>query len=129
VSDALSDISDIYDTHAPRVYRYIYHRLGDRSLAEDLTGEVFVRFLGVTATPDNVLAFLYRIAHNLIVDYLRHNQPACVLSDDVPADQTDPAHLTELEMERARLRHLIARLTPDQQQVVILKFLEGAVLG
>ncbi len=125
MSDALSELSDIYDTHAPRVYRYIYHRLGDRSLAEDLTGEVFVRFLNVTAAPDNVGAFLYRIAHNLIVDYLRHNQPARVVSDDVPVDQADPARLAELEMERARLRRLIARLTPDQQQVIVLKFLEG----
>ncbi len=125
MSDALSELADIYDTHAPRVYRYIYHRLGDRSLAEDLTGEVFVRFLNVTTTPDNVGAFLYRIAHNLIVDYLRRNQPARVISDNVPVDQADPARLAELEMERARLRRLIARLTPDQQQVIVLKFLEG----
>ena len=125
MSDALSDLGEIYDTHAPRVFRYIYHRLGDRALAEDLTSEVFVRYLHARTTPDTLIAFLYRIAHNLVVDYLRRNPPAQSIGDHVLVDQADPAHLAELEMERAQLRRAIVRLTPDQQQVIVLKFLEG----
>ena len=123
MGDALSEFGKIYDTHAPRLFRYIYHRLGDQAVAEDLTSEVFVRFLDARATPDNLAAFLFRIAHNLVVDYLRRKRPA-PLFDTIPATQGDPARLAEIEMERARLRRTIARLAPDQQQVIVLKFLE-----
>jgi RNA polymerase sigma-70 factor (ECF subfamily) len=124
VGDALSELGGIYDTHAPRIFRYIYHRLGEQAVAEDLTSEVFVRFLRARTTPDNLAAFLFRIAHNLIVDYLRRNRPV-PLSEDVLTEQDDPARLAETKIERARLRRTIARLAPDQQQVIVLKFLEG----
>ncbi len=125
MSDALSKLSEIYDAYAPRIFRYIYHRLGDQSLAEDLTSEVFVRFLHARVSPDNLAAFLYRIAHNLIVDHLRQHSPAQSLNEDIPSDRGDPAQLAEVETERVRLRRAINRLTPEQQQVIILKFLEG----
>ncbi len=120
-----SHLSEIYDLNAPRVYRYVYHRLGDGRVAEDLTSEVFVRFLRAGANPDNVTAFLYRMAHNLIVDYYRRHQPTVPLDDDIPSDSADPAHLAELEMERYWLRRALQRLTPDQQQAVVLRYLEG----
>jgi len=58
------------------------------------------------------------------VDYLRRNRPV-PLSEDVLTEQDDPARLAETKIERARLRRTIARLAPDQQQVIVLKFLEG----
>ena len=124
MGDALSALGELYDAYAPRIFRYIYHRLGDQSLAEDLTSEVFVRFLHAQAAPDNAVAFLYRIAHNLIVDYLRHRR-SIELPVDLASDRDDPAFLAELEMERVQLRRAITRLTPEQQQVIVLKFLEG----
>jgi RNA polymerase sigma-70 factor (ECF subfamily) len=125
VGDALSELSRIYDTQAPRIFRYIYHRLGSRPLAEDLTSEVFVRFIRSGTTPDNLTAFLYRIAHNLVVDYLRRNPNLLSLDDATVADRADPSDFAELEMEKAALRRAITRLTPEQQQVVVLKFIEG----
>jgi RNA polymerase sigma-70 factor (ECF subfamily) len=125
VSDALSELGGVYDTYAPKIFRYIYHRLGDQSLAEDLTSEVFVRFLNARVAPNNLAAFLYRIAHNLIVDYLRQHPPALSLDEDVPSDGGDPAQLAEIEMERVRLRRALHRLASEQQQVIVLKFLEG----
>ncbi len=125
MGDALSKLGGIYDTHAPRIYRYIYHRLGNRALAEDLTSEVFVRFLRSGASPDNVAAFLYRIAHNLVVDYWRRNPTVLSLDETVLSDQADPTDFAELEVEKVALRRAIARLTPEQQQVIVLKFVEG----
>jgi RNA polymerase sigma-70 factor (ECF subfamily) len=125
VSARLDDLERLYDTNAPRIFRYIYHRLGDQQLAEDLTSEAFVRFLHARVSPDNPTAFLYRIAHNLIVDYAREHQPIALPEDIACRDRDDPAQAAELELERVRLRRAIARLTPDQQQVIVLKFLEG----
>lgn len=122
---ALPNPGEIYDANAPRIYRYIYHRLGNRVLAQDLTSEVFVRFLYSRTTPDNLTAFLYRIAHNLIVDYLRRNPATEPLDENLAAEHGDPAHSAELEAERLRVRRALKRLTPEQEQVVVLKYLEG----
>ncbi|MCL4395239.1 MAG: sigma-70 family RNA polymerase sigma factor [Chloroflexi bacterium] len=125
MSARLADLERLYDANAARIFRYVYHRLGDQQLAQDLTSEAFVRFLHAKATPDNPTAFLYRIAHNLIVDYAREHRPVALPVDLVCRDGDDPVAAAELELERVRLRRAIARLTPDQQQVIVLKFLEG----
>ena len=120
------DIGEVYDQCAPRIYRYIYHRLGHKALAEDLTGEVFVRFLRARVAPDNLMGYLYRTAHNLIVDYLRQNPSALAAIDEHMAAEGDgPDRLAEREDERMRLRRAISRLSPDQQQVIVLRYLEG----
>jgi RNA polymerase sigma-70 factor (ECF subfamily) len=125
VGDALSELGRIYDSFAPKIYRYIFHRTGDRELAQDLTSEVFVRFLHARVEPANLNAFLYRIAHNLVADYFRRNLRSDELVEDVASELGDPVRFAELEMERSRLRRALKRLTPEQQQVVVLKFLEG----
>lgn len=125
MGDELQDLREIYDSNAPRIFRYVYHRLGNQDLAEDLTSEVFVRFLHARVSPDNVTAFLYRMAHNLIVDHLRRHRPVLQLDDRIPAERGDPLRLAEIEMERTRIRRALARLTPEQEQVIVLKFLEG----
>src|SRR5512147_1858009 len=90
----------LYDRHRESIFRYLWVRLDDRQLAEDLTGDVFMRMLD--ALPRYQLqglpfrAWLYRIAHNLLVDYFRKmdHRPAVPLevveeqqADDDP-DQT-----------------------------------------
>ncbi len=122
---ALRELAEIYDNHALRIFQYIYHRLGDQSLAEDLTSEVFIRFLRSRSAPNNVSAFLYRVAHNLIVDYLRTHHATLLLDDQIAEEQNDPIQLAEMEDERRQLRRAILRLAPAQQQVIVLKFLEG----
>lgn len=119
------DVAALYDRYAPELYRYIYQRLGAKAIAEDLTAEVFVRVLGMTRAPDDWRAYLYRIAHNLVVDYFRKHprvleEPHEFLVDD----HNDPVERAELAEEQRRLRKAIARLTPDQQQVVVLKFVQ-----
>lgn len=125
MADARRELAEMYDTHAPRIFRYIYHRLGDQAVAEDLTSEVFVRFLHARVAPENLAAFLFRVAHNLVVDYLRGHRATQLLDENLAAEQSDPAHLVEEGMKRARLRRAIAHLTAEQQQVIVLKFLEG----
>jgi RNA polymerase sigma-70 factor (ECF subfamily) len=59
------------------------------------------------------------------VDYLRGHRATQLLDENLAAEQSDPAHLVEGDMKRAQLRRAIARLTAEQQQVIVLKFLEG----
>lgn len=119
------DVSALYDRYAPELYRYIYHRLGAKHLAEDLTAEVFVRVLKLKRAPDEWRAYLYRIAHNLVIDSLRKHPHILEQADETIADdRNDPVERAEISDEQRRLRQAIARLTPEQQQVVVLKFIE-----
>ncbi len=119
------DVSALYDRFAPELYRYIYHRLGAKAVAEDLTAEVFVRVMQGERAPDDWRAYLYRVAHNLVIDSVR-KYPHILehVDESVPDERNDPHAQAELAEEARRLRKAIARLSPDQQQVVVLKFLE-----
>ncbi len=120
----------IYDLYSSRIYAYLYRRLGDRSLAEDLTGEVFLRMLEASRSAHfartSLTGWLYRIAHNLVVDHFRRSG-----SEEVALDETSPAvnSLAALSTEQAEtqayLRAAIGTLTEDQQQVITLRFGEG----
>lgn len=131
------DLAALYDRFAPELYRYIYHRLGAKTLAEDLTAEVFVRVLNSPRAPNDWRAYLYRIAHNLVIDSLRKNPHVLEHAGEWIVDaQNDPVERAETADEQRRLRKAIARLTPDQQQVIVLKFVEemsnaqvGRILG
>jgi RNA polymerase sigma-70 factor (ECF subfamily) len=121
-------LGELYDRYAPKMYSYIYRRVGDAMLAEDLTGELFVRVLrsirGDKAWSSSFSAWLYRIAHNLVVDHYRRRPP----EPDDPLDESlegmgdDPVAAVEGAARGERLRAAIRRLTPDQQQVLALRY-------
>jgi len=99
-------------------------------MAEDCVAETFSRFLNAIkhgSGPRQYLrAYLYRVSHNWIVDYFRR-QPfsPLPLEPDAPlVAEDDPAGSAAKNMENAALRKALARLTPDQRQVIVLKFLE-----
>lgn len=124
-------LGELYDRYAPRIYAYVYRRVGDACLAEDLTGDVFVRVMQAIQAQHfwhtSFKAWLYRIAHNLVVDHYRRRPPAPELELDerrVAAEDT-PASIVAQRLSRGRVRAAIGRLTPDQQQVLALRFGEG----
>lgn len=123
-------LARIYDTYSPGLYRYAMRLLGDHSLAEDCVAETFSRFLQALRAkrgPDSFLqAYLYRMAHNWIVDQYRRNpiQPM-ELTEEHRDEYADPEKDAGLHLRQERLRMAIKKLTPDQQQVIALKYLEG----
>jgi RNA polymerase sigma-70 factor (ECF subfamily) len=124
-SNLPTEIAALYDRYAPDLYRYIYHRLGAKTLAEDLTAEVFVRVLRLKRAPDDWRAYLYRIAHNLVIDYTRRNPGVWTdAREGIAEERADLFERASVEDERRTLRRAIARLSPDQQQVILLKFVE-----
>jgi RNA polymerase sigma-70 factor (ECF subfamily) len=122
----------LYDQYNDRIYNYIYHRVGQADLTEDLTGQVFMRMLEAVQSGrpwrTSFSGWLYRIAHNLVIDYYRRRQRATVveLEDAVPVQAVDgdPVASTELLIDRQRLRAALATLTEEQAQVITLRFLE-----
>ncbi len=124
-------LGELYDRYAPRIYAYIYRRVGDAHLAEDLTGDVFVRVIQAVQAErlwhTSFQAWLYRIAHNLVVDYYRRRPPVTELELDeqLVTAEDDPASAVAERLSQRSLRAAVSRLTSDQQQVLVLRFGEG----
>ena len=124
-------LGELYAHYAPRIYAYIYRRIGDAHLAEDLTGDVFVRVIQAIRSErfwhTSFQAWLYRIAHNLVADHYRRQPPVAELELDerMAADADDPASAVAERLSHQRLRAAIRCLTLGQQQVLALRFGEG----
>ncbi|TRZ51621.1 sigma-70 family RNA polymerase sigma factor [bacterium] len=123
-------LAQIYDTYSPGLYRYAMRLLGDQNLAEDCVAETFSRFLQALQTkrgPDSYLqAYLYRMAHNWIVDHYRREPMQPVeLTEEHRDENADPEKDAGQHLRQERLRMAIKKITPEQQQVIALKYLEG----
>lgn len=121
----------IYDRYSPALYAYAMRLLGDECLAEDCVAETFARFLKALQAgrgPDEYLqAYLYRIAHNWIVDVYHHQPPPPFELDENirEDDEILPEKQLSLRMEQERVRGALRMLTPDQRQVIVLRYIEG----
>ena len=127
-------IATIYDRYFPDVYRYVFYRLGNESLAEDIASDVFVRLLEAVKAKrgpkTNLKGWLLSTASNVIADHLRHvyRRPTEVLSEAMPdlgsslTDEVDRRHQAD------SVRQAYAQLTPEQQNVLALRFGDGCSL-
>ncbi len=125
-------LATLYDQFADKIYSYIYHRVGRADLAEDLTGQVFMRMLEAIRTGNawrsSFSGWLYRIAHNLVIDHYRRKGRATIidLEDAAPvhSQHGDPVQAAEAMMDKQRLQTALGALTEEQAQVITLRFLE-----
>lgn len=132
-------VVEVYDRYADRLYAYFYKRSGQRELAEDLTSTVFVRFLKALPTLEwrglPLEAWLFRTASNALIDHWRKigthfevypdSNEEGEMGWDPPSNDPGPAVHAELEIESERLRAIIARLPPRDQEVLDLRFFAG----
>jgi RNA polymerase sigma-70 factor (ECF subfamily) len=123
--------AELYDQYQPAIYRYIFYRVDDTATAEDLTADVFVRLVEridrFTYRGRPLLAWLYTIARNLVMDHHRRSGRSVPLSLDTPhvADMPDPEETAEDALAQQRLAAALSCITKDQREVIILKFIEG----
>ncbi|MFO7773104.1 MAG: sigma-70 family RNA polymerase sigma factor [Dehalococcoidia bacterium] len=121
----------LYDMHVDRVYGHIYYRVGNEADAQDLTQQVFIKAWQAidryrkTATP--FIAWLMTISHNLVIDFYRTRKDRAYLEAEVLASDSglSPERAAEANLEQQRVRRAILQLRGDEQQVVILRFMEG----
>jgi len=126
--DRENRLAGLYDEYFDRIARYIYVRIGDRNEAEDLAGEVFVKALESLKSYKErgipMQAWLFRIAHNLVVDHLRKaRRLKTVPIDTVQIEaREDPVATAEKSIEVERVNKAMQKLTPEQREVVRLRF-------
>jgi RNA polymerase sigma-70 factor (ECF subfamily) len=122
-------ITDLYRCYVDVVYRYVWMRVRDDMIAEDLTSQVFLKALEGLPTYEPsgspFMAWLYRIAHARIVDHWRRLERRLEVppDDTLPAPGPHPQELLDKEADWGTAIALIAQLTDDQQDVLILRFI------
>lgn len=123
-------LAEIYDEYSVKIYNYIYHRTGDRPLAEDLTADVFLRALEAIQSDKgwttSLQGWLYRIAHNLVVDHYRRQskREGPPLNERIAATDDRSVQIAERILAGRKVRSALQYLTEEQQQVIVLKFAE-----
>jgi RNA polymerase sigma-70 factor (ECF subfamily) len=126
-----SAITEIYERYYQGIYNYIYYRVSDDALAEDLAAEVFLKAMeaieSFTFRGIPLSAWLYRIANNLVIDHFRRQprQPNMPLEETQVAANENPGEVLEQGLTRQSLQRALSELTDEQQQVVLLKFVDG----
>ena len=128
-------IGALYDQHHQALFRYIWSRVGERQTAEELTGDVFMRMLAALpryrASVAPFRAWLFRIAHNLLVDHYRKEGGRVALplqSAEGVSDEGDPAFLVERKLTLERAHQALAVVDEPQRSVIALRFLSGLSL-
>ena len=127
----------LYDEYVDQIFRYIYYKVGNFTEAQDLTGQTFLKaFENLQSYELRDVAFsswLYRIAHNLVVDYFRRESKR----ENVPIEEQPPAVSTRgnpvetviADMESERLYGAMQKLTHNQREVLVLKFIDNLSNG
>ncbi len=120
---------DLYLACLPAVYRYVQFRVGDGNLAQDLTELTFLRAWEARGryrpgtTP--ILGWLYRIAHNAVIDHYRTARVSSPLDPGLPDSEADVTAAAEEHEERRRLTRLLARLDATDRDVLMMRFVMG----
>lgn len=122
----------LYLRHHEAIYRYVYFRVGNVTDAEDLTGDVFFKAWEALGRyrPGQYpfTSWLYRIAHNLTIDYHRKRPPASLADAEFRGElvtSITTEDVVERREELLAVASAIRRLDGEEQQVVILRFIEG----
>ena len=131
MSDKRKLFSRIYDKHIDKIYRFVLIKVNSREIAEDLTSEAFSRtwvtFKEKGEEIENIQAFLYKTAKNLVIDHYRKKGKFQVVSANNPAI-VDPRQDLEksaiLNSDIEFIRKALSSLKEDYQNAVIWYYLD-----
>ncbi|MBA7523412.1 ECF RNA polymerase sigma factor SigW [subsurface metagenome] len=119
--------AQLYEEHFDKIYRYVTFKIGNKTEAEDMTQQVFLNALQSISSfkwkgiPFS--AWLFRIAHNQVVDYLRSKKRTTVpLDESLVSNDNNPQLLTEQKLDIEQLILATEKLTEAQREVISLRF-------
>lgn len=124
-------LAGLHQEYYDKIARYAYIRIGNRTEAEDIAGEVFLKALQSLKSYQErgipMQAWLFRIAHNLVVDHLRKMTKRKTVPIDTVLIEggVDPASVAEKNVEFERVTRAMEQLTREQREVLGLRFFGG----
>lgn len=119
----------LYDSYLDKIYRFLYFRTNHQETAEDLTSQTFLKALDKINSFDSskgtFQSWLYRIAHNLLIDHYRVPRRNVDLeAAEFIASDSSPEQDTERELTIAQVQTLIGTLPEQAQELIILRIWE-----
>jgi RNA polymerase sigma-70 factor, ECF subfamily len=132
IAGDVAAIAALYEQYVDAIYRYVVYRVNDPHVAEDITAEVFLRALesleqyAERGVP--FAAWLYRISHARVIDHWRATNRHPSVPLDALSEQemrSDDLELAIDVLQHRALREALAAITSDQQEVLVLKFMQG----
>ena len=121
--------SEIYDLYFKKIYTFIYYRVSHKEIAEDLTEEVFIKIyekISKLSDPRLFEGWLYQISRNRVIDYYRQKKTLVSLEEveNTLVYESNILDTLHLKDQQKTLLRLLSELTPEQQTIIKLKFLE-----
>ena len=126
-----NELAEVYDTYYLPIYRFIFRQVGDVDISRELSSEVFHRMIKVSNKDaefiQRLTPWLYCTARNLVIDHYRRRQYRnhLPLNEELVESTSSTAEVAELRISADQMRDALQKLTPDQRQVILLKFMEG----
>ena len=130
-SPTKDELTEIYDTYYPPIYRFIYRQLGDVDICRELSSEVFCRMLQTIKNDPEIIQhlapWLYCTARNIVVDHFRRQKfrNHLPLKEELVQSSNNTAEDAALRIATGQMRAALQELTAEQRQVILLKFIEG----
>jgi RNA polymerase sigma-70 factor, ECF subfamily len=138
-SSGSAALQRVYDAHAVQIYRFIYHKVGNREDAEDLTAQVFVKAtqsLDANQDEQSQIAWLYQVARTTIADHWRVYYKGSVVSLDAMEEEFGHQEVLESPAFAApvpetadpavhKVQAILGQLPENYRQVLTLRFLQG----
>jgi RNA polymerase sigma factor (sigma-70 family) len=120
----------LYDENMPKVYRYIFYKVSDHQLAEDLTSNVFekalIKFSQYDESRASFLTWIFGITRTTIADYYRARPKVdtTLIEEalEIPGQDPLPDEVLEIGEEKQLLWKCIELLPEDEQEIIRLKF-------
>lgn len=132
-----SAFEKIYDFYVPKIFRFVFLKIGDKELAEDLTSETFIRFWKYIQSSEvrneSAEPVLYKIARNLIIDFYRKKEIVTESLDDAVIEFVSDKSMDFLEKminreEVEEMMESLKQIRDEYQEIIILRFVEDLTI-
>src|SRR3989344_5785205 len=127
------EFTKVYDKYVKKIYRFVLLKVNSAEIAEDLTSEVFMRgwqsFKGQGPDKiDNLQAFLYQIARNLLADHYRQETKAQLVSVEyaplLPDARQDLEEMSFIQSDMERVKAALVNINDDCREVIVWYYLD-----
>lgn len=128
---------EAHSYYAPKIFRHIYYRIGSKEAAQDNTQQVFFKVWEYIVNSDNKIdnlnAFIYRTANNLVTDYYRKSERKNLALEAIAENKlaAEPSYINEVDqrIEIEKIKKALLKLNFEQQQLITWRYIDGLSIG
>ena len=130
-----TQFTEIYNDHMEKIYRFCYLKVSSKTEAQDLTSETFLKFIRYAQERDeeieNIRAFLYRTAQNLVIDHYRKREKRPLPLEEDWLEEKElpqvpsPEEKLLLNSDMKEVTNALGRIKDDQADLIIWHYLDG----